>query len=132
MNFALIYTAAAFIITGGYVQPITAFQVVSVVNAGIVMSFLPAAAFIPEFIRAKVSAGLMFKMMNEPTKIDNMSDQGLKPVTYFKIRQFNNIKIYRISTATLKFVMLISLILIKNNSFSKTLTLKLIGVKRSH
>jgi ATP-binding cassette subfamily B (MDR/TAP) protein 1 len=82
-NFALIYTAGAYIISAGYVSPITAFQVVSVVNAGIVMSFLPAAAFVPEFIRARVSAALMFRMINEPTNIDNMSDQGLKPVNFF-------------------------------------------------
>lgn len=52
-------------------------------NAGIVMSFLPAASYVPEFIRARVSAGLMFKMIEEPTKIDNMSEQGQKPVRDF-------------------------------------------------
>lgn len=78
LNFALIYTTAAFVISEGYVSPIIAFQVVSVVNAGIVMSFLPAASFVPEFIRARVSASLMFRMINEPTKIDQMSDKGLK------------------------------------------------------
>ncbi|KAI6184939.1 Multidrug resistance protein pgp-3 [Aphelenchoides bicaudatus] len=79
LNFAMIYAAGAFFISEGYVAPITAFQVVSVVNGGIIMSFLPAASFIPEFIRARVSAGIMFRMIEEPTKIDNMSDQGLKP-----------------------------------------------------
>jgi hypothetical protein len=53
------------------------------VNGGIVMTFLPAASYVPEYMRAKVSAGLMFKMINAPTKIDNMSDQGLKPVSLF-------------------------------------------------
>lgn len=48
------------------------------------MSFLPIASFIPELIRAKVSAGLMFKMIEEPTRIDNMSDKGLKPASSFR------------------------------------------------
>jgi hypothetical protein len=57
------------------------FRVVSVVNAGIIMTFLPAASYVPEFIRARVSAALMFRMINEPAEINNMSDKGLRPVS---------------------------------------------------
>jgi hypothetical protein len=62
------------------------------VNAGIVMSFLPAASYVPEFLRARMSAALMFKMIDAPTKIDNMSDKGLKPVSLECIERCINFK----------------------------------------
>ncbi|KAI6193645.1 P-glycoprotein 3 [Aphelenchoides besseyi] len=78
-NFAVIYAIAAFMITAGQVEPIRAFQCISVINAGIIMTFLPAASYIPEFLRAKTAAGSLFKMLNEKKGIDGMSNEGLKP-----------------------------------------------------
>ncbi|KAI6221651.1 Multidrug resistance protein pgp-3 [Aphelenchoides besseyi] len=78
-NFAVIYGIAAFMITAGQVEPIRAYQCISVINAGIIMTFLPAASYIPEFLRAKTAAGSLFKMLEEKKGIDGMSNEGSKP-----------------------------------------------------
>ncbi|RCN29758.1 ABC transporter transmembrane region [Ancylostoma caninum] len=40
---------------------------------------LVRASYFPEYIRARISAGIMFTMMRKRPKIDNMSHQGEKP-----------------------------------------------------
>jgi ABC-type multidrug transport system fused ATPase/permease subunit len=40
---------------------------------------MSAANYLPEYLRARVAAGLMFKMMNEQSKIDSCSGKGQKP-----------------------------------------------------
>ncbi|VDM84118.1 unnamed protein product, partial [Strongylus vulgaris] len=40
---------------------------------------MTAASYFPEYIRARISAGIMFTMMRRRPKIDNMSYQGEKP-----------------------------------------------------
>ncbi len=40
------------------------------------------SAYFPEYIKAKISAALIFKMINEKPKIDSMSTTGLKPVSF--------------------------------------------------
>lgn len=44
------------------------------------IAIMAAASYFPEYVRARVSAGVMFKMMNAPSKINNMSEEGTKPV----------------------------------------------------
>lgn len=45
------------------------------------ISVMSAMSYFPEYVRAKASAGVMFKMMNAPTKINNMSEEGMRPVS---------------------------------------------------
>lgn len=54
------------------------FRVIEALNVASI-TIITAASFFPEYIRAKVSAGIMFKMMRQPARIDSLSDQGLKP-----------------------------------------------------
>lgn len=39
-----------------------------------------ATTYIPEYMKARFSAGLIFKMLGQQPKIDSYSTQGLKPV----------------------------------------------------
>lgn len=39
-----------------------------------------AASYFPEFFKARLSAGLIFKILNSKSKIDNYATTGLKPV----------------------------------------------------
>jgi ATP-binding cassette subfamily B (MDR/TAP) protein 1 len=44
-------------------------------------SIIAAATYFPEYVRARVSAGLMFKMIAEEPHIDSCSTGGLKPAS---------------------------------------------------
>lgn len=53
------------------------------------VTVLAAASYFPEYIRARLSAGLMFHMMNRTPKIDNLSEAGLRQVhTFFSFLTF--------------------------------------------
>ena len=39
-----------------------------------------SASYFPEFFKARLSAGLIFKILNTKSKIDNYATTGLKPV----------------------------------------------------
>ncbi|KAJ1346260.1 Multidrug resistance protein pgp-3 [Parelaphostrongylus tenuis] len=43
------------------------------------MSMMTAASYFPEYVRARISAGIMFTMMRQRPNVDNMSHQGEKP-----------------------------------------------------
>lgn len=44
------------------------------------MGVMTAAAYFPEYVKARIAAGLMFSMIREEPKIDNMSEAGEKKV----------------------------------------------------
>lgn len=46
------------------------------------ISIMMAANYFPEYLRARVSAGLMFKIINDKPQVDSMSDKGRKPVCF--------------------------------------------------
>ncbi|CAD5216666.1 unnamed protein product [Bursaphelenchus xylophilus] len=78
-NFASAYFFGLLLIQGGYTTPFIVFQVIEALNMASI-TVIAAASFFPEYIRAKVAAGLMFKMMRHETKIDSLSDAGMTPV----------------------------------------------------
>ncbi|KAI1720374.1 ABC transporter transmembrane region domain-containing protein [Ditylenchus destructor] len=80
-NFGIAYTFGLFMIEGGYTTPYTVFQVIEALNMASFMIMM-ASAYFPEYLRAKISAGLMFSMISKQPKIDSMSDAGVvTPIT---------------------------------------------------
>jgi len=53
------------------------FQVIEALNMAS-FSIMAAASYFPEYVRARVSAGLMFKMLHEEPQIDSCSEGGTK------------------------------------------------------
>jgi ABC-type multidrug transport system fused ATPase/permease subunit len=53
-------------------------------------SIIAAATYFPEYIRAKVSAGLMFNMMQEQPAIDSTNEAGKTPDIQGDVK-FNNV-----------------------------------------
>ncbi|KAK6732942.1 hypothetical protein RB195_016988 [Necator americanus] len=78
MNFAIAYAFGLWLIKNGWSTPFTVFQVIEALNMAS-YSMMTAASYFPEYIRARISAGVMFTMMRRRPKIDNMSHQGEKP-----------------------------------------------------
>ncbi|VDL78488.1 unnamed protein product [Nippostrongylus brasiliensis] len=77
-NFAIAYAFGLWLIQNGWSTPFIVFQVIEALNMAS-MSLMIAASYFPEYIRARISAGVMFTMMRQRPKIDNMSHQGEKP-----------------------------------------------------
>ncbi|KAI1702461.1 ABC transporter transmembrane region domain-containing protein [Ditylenchus destructor] len=75
-NSVAIYLFGLFLIRGGYTTPYAVFQVIRSLNM-VPMMIMLAAAYFPEYLRSKVSAGLMFSMLSKEPKIDNLSDKGV-------------------------------------------------------
>lgn len=93
-NFAITYYLGLLLIRGGHTTPFVLFQVVEALNMA---SFLlmAAAAYFPEYLRARLSAGyffliphpilfkflpsLMFAMARVRPRIDSLSEAGLVP-----------------------------------------------------
>ncbi|KHJ97251.1 ABC transporter, ATP-binding protein [Oesophagostomum dentatum] len=78
MNFAIAYAFGLWLISNGWSTPFTVFQVIEALNMAS-YSMMTAASYFPEYVRARISAGIMFTMMRKRPKIDNMSHQGEKP-----------------------------------------------------
>uniref|UniRef100_A0A915BU20 ABC-type xenobiotic transporter n=1 Tax=Parascaris univalens TaxID=6257 RepID=A0A915BU20_PARUN len=76
-NFAAAYSFGLWLVVKGWTQPFIVFQVIEALNMASV-TVLAAASYFPEYIRARLSAGLMFHMMNRKPKIDNLSEAGLR------------------------------------------------------
>jgi hypothetical protein len=55
------------------------FRVIEALNMASI-TFLSVASYFPEYVRARVSAGLMFTMMDRTPKIDNLSESGNRDV----------------------------------------------------
>uniref|UniRef100_A0A158QN29 ABC-type xenobiotic transporter n=1 Tax=Haemonchus placei TaxID=6290 RepID=A0A158QN29_HAEPC len=78
VNFAIAYAFGLWLIRNGWSTPFIVFQVIEALNMAS-MTVMMAASYFPEYIRARISAGVMFTMMRQRPKIDNMSHQGEKP-----------------------------------------------------
>uniref|UniRef100_A0A7E4VAT3 Multidrug resistance protein 1 n=1 Tax=Panagrellus redivivus TaxID=6233 RepID=A0A7E4VAT3_PANRE len=79
-NFWASYLFGMFLINRDWVTPFAVFQAIEALNmAAILLS--NSAAYFPEFIRARISAGLMFGMMRLNPKVDSTSPHGVvKPI----------------------------------------------------
>jgi hypothetical protein len=54
------------------------------------LSLIAGAAYFPQFVQARVSAALIFHMIEQKPTIDNLSDEeGLKPVGEQKLQHLN-------------------------------------------
>ncbi len=48
------------------------------------MSLMAFATYFPEYVRARMSAGLIFKMLQEQPKIDSSNPAGIEMVSLFE------------------------------------------------
>ncbi|VDN20845.1 unnamed protein product [Gongylonema pulchrum] len=76
-NFAAAYRYGLWLIKTGNSDPYQVFQVVEALNVAS-MSLLAFGMYFPEYVRARLSASLIFKMLDEKPKIDSLSDKGMK------------------------------------------------------
>uniref|UniRef100_A0A7E4VAL1 ABC-type xenobiotic transporter n=1 Tax=Panagrellus redivivus TaxID=6233 RepID=A0A7E4VAL1_PANRE len=77
-NFGVSYGCGVYVMKLTSVTPQTLFQVIEALNiAAIVM--VTTSSYFPEYLKARLSAGIMFQMMNEAPRIDGLSPGGLKP-----------------------------------------------------
>ncbi|KAI6211343.1 Multidrug resistance protein pgp-3 [Aphelenchoides besseyi] len=77
-NFGCAYLFGLLLVRNGWATPFAVFQVIEALNMASI-SIMTAATYFPEYLRARVSAGLMFKMMNEEPSIDSMAKGGKQP-----------------------------------------------------
>ncbi|WKX90463.1 hypothetical protein Q1695_009368 [Nippostrongylus brasiliensis] len=76
-NFACAYRYGIFLVQKRVCSPYTVFQVIESLNTAS-MSLIAFATYFPEYVRARLSAALLFRMMQEKPKIDSMSPFGKK------------------------------------------------------
>ncbi|KAI6212279.1 hypothetical protein M3Y94_00002200 [Aphelenchoides besseyi] len=74
-HFGISYMAGFWLVKHGWISPFIIFQVVESVTDS-AFAIMLAAAYFPEYLRARVSAALMFEMMNERPAIDSLSERG--------------------------------------------------------
>ncbi|KAF1747317.1 hypothetical protein GCK72_023779 [Caenorhabditis remanei] len=77
-NFAIAYMFGLWLITNGWSTPYTIFQVIEALNMAS-MSVMLAASYFPEYVRARISAGIMFTMIRQRSVIDNRGITGDTP-----------------------------------------------------
>uniref|UniRef100_A0A0N5B226 ABC-type xenobiotic transporter n=1 Tax=Strongyloides papillosus TaxID=174720 RepID=A0A0N5B226_STREA len=75
LNFGIAYRFGIWLIDAGHSTPYTVFQVIESLNCA-TMSLLSFATYFPEYVRARLSAGLIFNMLSVKPKIDSLSDAG--------------------------------------------------------
>ncbi|VBB34576.1 unnamed protein product, partial [Acanthocheilonema viteae] len=78
-NFAAAYRYGLWLIEIGNANPFQVFQVIETLNVAS-MSVSAIGAYFPEYIRACLSASLIFKMLAEKPKISSLSEGGKKEV----------------------------------------------------
>ncbi|KAI6170210.1 Multidrug resistance protein pgp-3 [Aphelenchoides besseyi] len=78
IHFAFAYLFGLLFIRGGYITPFIVFQVIEAVTMAS-FTLMSAATYFPEYLRARVAAGLMFQMMETKPKINSNSTAGLQP-----------------------------------------------------
>ncbi|CAJ0587030.1 unnamed protein product, partial [Mesorhabditis spiculigera] len=78
MNFAIAYRYGVFLVKKDLSSPYVVFQVIEALNCASI-SLIAFATYFPEYIRARLSAGLLFNMLGIEPKFDGMSEQGKKP-----------------------------------------------------
>uniref|UniRef100_A0A1I7SYH3 ABC-type xenobiotic transporter n=1 Tax=Caenorhabditis tropicalis TaxID=1561998 RepID=A0A1I7SYH3_9PELO len=77
-NFAIAYMFGLWLISNGWSTPYTVFQVIEALNMAS-MSVMLAASYFPEYVRARISAGIMFTMIRQRSVIDNRGLTGDLP-----------------------------------------------------
>nr|QNG62061.1 P-glycoprotein 16.2 [Parascaris univalens] len=75
INFACLYRLGVALIASKRYQPFHVFQVVETLNCAS-MSLLTFNAYIPEYMRARFNAGLIFNMIRQRPQVDSSSDAG--------------------------------------------------------
>ncbi|CAI2356592.1 unnamed protein product [Caenorhabditis sp. 36 PRJEB53466] len=78
-NFAIAYMFGLWLISNQWTTPFSVFQVIEALNMAS-MSVMMAASYFPEYVRARISAGIMFTMIRQKAHIDNRGLTGEKPV----------------------------------------------------
>uniref|UniRef100_A0A7E4WBD5 ABC-type xenobiotic transporter n=1 Tax=Panagrellus redivivus TaxID=6233 RepID=A0A7E4WBD5_PANRE len=76
-NFAVAYSTGALLVKAGWATPYTVFQVIEALHMAATL-IVAASNFFPEYIKARISAGIMFQMLSDQPSIDSTSDGGLK------------------------------------------------------
>ncbi|KAE9546488.1 hypothetical protein FO519_010300, partial [Halicephalobus sp. NKZ332] len=75
-NFFASYMFGLWLCLNDFSSPFIVFQVIEALNMA-AMIISTSASYFPEYIKARISAGLMFRMMRENPKIDNLSQSGV-------------------------------------------------------
>ncbi|KAI6242300.1 Multidrug resistance protein pgp-3 [Aphelenchoides fujianensis] len=83
-HFAVSYLAGFWLVEAGLITPFVIFQVVESVTDS-AFCIMMAAAYFPEYLRARVAAGIMFGMIEDRPKIDSLSDRGRLNASFFLI-----------------------------------------------
>uniref|UniRef100_A0A8R1DLX2 ABC-type xenobiotic transporter n=1 Tax=Caenorhabditis japonica TaxID=281687 RepID=A0A8R1DLX2_CAEJA len=78
-NFAIAYMFGLWLISNQWTTPFSVFQVIEALNMAS-MSVMMAASYFPEYVRARISAGIMFTMIRQKAGIDNRGINGEKPL----------------------------------------------------
>ena len=77
VNFGSSYAVGLLMIKFNLCSPFTVFQVIESLNVATMM-VMAAVSYFPEYTRAKVSAGIIFNMIKQKSRIDNFSEGGVK------------------------------------------------------
>uniref|UniRef100_A0A1I7T4R1 ABC transmembrane type-1 domain-containing protein n=1 Tax=Caenorhabditis tropicalis TaxID=1561998 RepID=A0A1I7T4R1_9PELO len=76
-NFAIGYRYGIYLISSNAATPFIIFQVIEAVNSAS-SSILAFGTYLPEYVRARVSAGLLFQMLKDKPKINSSCDNQKK------------------------------------------------------
>ncbi|CEF60730.1 LP14331p [Strongyloides ratti] len=77
LNFGIAYRYGIWLVEAGHSTPYTVFQVIESLNCA-TMSLLSFATYFPEYVRARLSAGLIFYMLSLKPEINSYSEDGKK------------------------------------------------------
>ncbi|GMS77892.1 hypothetical protein PENTCL1PPCAC_67, partial [Pristionchus entomophagus] len=86
-NFAVAYRYGVWLISIKRATPYIVFQVIEALNQAS-LSLISVGTYFPEYVRARLSAGLLFKLLNITPSIDSLSDEGEKPLIEGEIKLF--------------------------------------------
>ncbi|CAB3411421.1 unnamed protein product [Caenorhabditis bovis] len=74
-NYSTAYRYGIYLAVRLITSPFTVFQVIEALNSA-ASSVVAFGTFVPEYVRARVSAGLLFRMLRDKSRIDSMSNDG--------------------------------------------------------
>uniref|UniRef100_A0A914QTI9 ABC-type xenobiotic transporter n=1 Tax=Panagrolaimus davidi TaxID=227884 RepID=A0A914QTI9_9BILA len=77
-NFSISYAIGIYMVRDGYTSPQILFQIIEALTVASI-TIIAAATYFPEYLRARLSAQIMFEMMNEKPKINAMAETGTNP-----------------------------------------------------
>uniref|UniRef100_A0AC35GE69 p-glycoprotein n=1 Tax=Panagrolaimus sp. PS1159 TaxID=55785 RepID=A0AC35GE69_9BILA len=75
-NFWASYLFGMWLVNSDFSEPFIVFQVIEALNMA-AMLISSSASYFPEYIKARIAAGLMFGMIRKEPAIDNLSDSGI-------------------------------------------------------